>query len=145
MCNFRQSVNFLFLRISRIRPYLLNRYGIQECCSRTDNLVFTKLTVRCVSVADIRGPSSVNTVTVCCLYIDRCLQETCFASRQGSETLICRLVLDSAKCRKSVIEHITSTATEYHADPRNPTVLCKVIVSDLRNGTVKFNADLVLS
>ena len=70
------------------------------------------------------------------------LPETCFASRQGFETLIRRLVLDST--RYPNIEYITGTVTEYHADPRSPTVLRKVTVSKLGSGTVELDADLVL-
>ena len=70
------------------------------------------------------------------------LPERCFTSRQGLETLIRRLVLDSAKYPN--IQYITGTATEYHPDPKKPTVLRKVVVNDIRSGKVEFDADLVL-
>ena len=70
------------------------------------------------------------------------LPEACFTSRQGLETLIRRLVLDSTKYPN--IEYITGVATEYHADPGDSTLLHKVIVSDLRSETAEFDADLVL-
>ena len=70
------------------------------------------------------------------------LPETCFTSRQGLETLIRRLVLDSTKYPN--IEYISGSATEYHADPRSPMALHKVTVSELGGGTVQLDADLVL-
>ena len=70
------------------------------------------------------------------------LPETCSTSRQGLETLIRRLVLDSAKYPN--IQYITGTATEYHPDSSKPTVLRKVVVNDLQSGKVEFDADLVL-
>ena len=64
MCSCRQSVDLLFFFFSYgigcIPPYLLSRYGIRKCRSRTDNLVFTKLTVR-RRWPTIRESSSVNT------------------------------------------------------------------------------------
>ena len=70
------------------------------------------------------------------------LPETCFTSRQGLETLIRRLVLDST--RYPNIKYITGTATEYNADPKNAAVLHKVTVSELGGGKVELDADLVL-
>ena len=67
--------------------------------------------------------------------------ETCFTSRQGLETLIRRLVLDSTKYPN--IEYITGSASEYHADPKNPKVLDKVIALS-GGGTVEINANLVV-
>lgn len=69
------------------------------------------------------------------------LPETCFTSRQGLETLIRRLVLDSTKYPN--IEFITGSVTEYRANPGNPKALDKVIAVS-GGETVEFNADLVL-
>lgn len=69
------------------------------------------------------------------------LPETCFTSRQGIETLIRRLVLDSTKYPN--IEFVTGAATGYHADPENPMVLDKVIAVS-GGETVEFNANLIL-